>query len=369
MKTCPFCANEIQDAAIKSQFCQSMLSTAPAAPPASSPAPQATTTPDPSAEAPGPPVRRQRHPILQLLVLLGVLYFVGAAGLDAFQGRMVGVVVNLVCTVPFAFSAPYLWLLGDVFRNFAIPTWYFGSGAIDMVKQRLFWMIGPQTIGVAIGFGLLALLGIGASADEPDRPNSSEAHDAPAVTQMSPASTPAAATTPTAAAEPAVETLPTEQPSHYAKDGQSAGSIADLPSAEEALFAAYRVDMYTGPVTVPSMSKEPPAEAAAIKSAIEAGPNFAGRYALVAISCGDGCFVAITVDVDTSNTYALPRGGPNDPHFAIEFVKDSTLVRTRWASHIEAGGQVTSCAHEDFVLASDGFQSQGRTDLPGPCHE
>lgn len=47
--------------------------------------------------------------------------------------------------------------IGEAIRRFALPDGYFTNGGItSIVKTKLFWMIGPQTIGCLIG----ALLGV-----------------------------------------------------------------------------------------------------------------------------------------------------------------------------------------------------------------
>ena len=52
-------------------------------------------------------------------------------------------------------------MIGDAFRKFAAPDFVFTSGMGAMVWQKIFWLIGPQTIGCMVGVGLGAALVLG----------------------------------------------------------------------------------------------------------------------------------------------------------------------------------------------------------------
>jgi hypothetical protein len=50
-------------------------------------------------------------------------------------------------------------LLGDAIRRFALPDAFYTTGGMgSILKTKLFWMIGPQAIGVLVGVALGASL-------------------------------------------------------------------------------------------------------------------------------------------------------------------------------------------------------------------
>ena len=50
-------------------------------------------------------------------------------------------------------------MIGDAIRRFALPEQFFTTGGVgSILKTKIFWMVGPQTVGVVIGVCLGAAL-------------------------------------------------------------------------------------------------------------------------------------------------------------------------------------------------------------------
>lgn len=83
-------------------------------------------------------------------------------------GSLVGIVLSLVGLVVFFLLANFAWNIGDALRRFAHPDMYMVSGGFsNLIKARLFWLVGPQSAAVAILFGALAAGAISLSTSAP----------------------------------------------------------------------------------------------------------------------------------------------------------------------------------------------------------
>ncbi|TDF66053.1 lysozyme inhibitor LprI family protein [Cupriavidus sp. L7L] len=139
MKKCPFCSEDIQDAAIRCKHCGADIAAAEAA----------------AAEA-----DFEKAFGWGLGVFFGI---VGAAifGFLAYQAFLAGdkgtAIVIGGFAVAFMVAGPLASRIGDAFRQFAMPDYVFARGAADLAAQKAFWQFGPQAIAAVAAFCIMAV--------------------------------------------------------------------------------------------------------------------------------------------------------------------------------------------------------------------
>lgn len=177
MKKCPFCAEDIQDQAIKCKHCNEIL--------------DESSTSVPQAMAPSPKKSRSVLAIICALVFSAPLFW--SAQIAFSEGNTGGGIGRAAYAAAFIVVALIAWRIGDVFRKFAQPDAVFASGAVEMAGKKLFWIVGPQVVAVWLAFlGAVVLagstVGFGFSSNKPAEiakaePESPKAQDGTATVQ------------------------------------------------------------------------------------------------------------------------------------------------------------------------------------------
>lgn len=86
-------------------------------------------------------------------ILFIALYILGVySGWKAAGGFFSGIWQTIIFTLLYIIIAGLGGIIGNALRIYAMPSFVFADGMKGLLKARLFWSIGPQSLGIVIGF-------------------------------------------------------------------------------------------------------------------------------------------------------------------------------------------------------------------------
>lgn len=96
-----------------------------------------------------------------------------------------------------------------------------------------------------------------------------------------------------------------------------------------------------------------------IQAGLENGPNFAGRYSVVALSCGTSCRFYDITDAETGEGIGAPFGGEKTAELTADFNIDSQLM---YVKHI--GDTLEECVLRAWYFDGTDFELKHEQTLP-----